>query len=65
MHMHHNAGFHLHPEDLPNQILGYNPTSHLNEEQQPTQPETEVTELKMKRWKLKPRARPLSLPKSL
>jgi hypothetical protein len=65
--MRRNAGLRSHPDDLPDRdFFGYDPTGHSDEEQQPpTQPETEVAEPKTKRRKLRPRAKPLSRTKPL
>ena len=67
--MRRNAGFRSHPDDLPDRdFFGYDPTGHSDEEKQtPTQPETEteVAEPKVKRRKLRPRAKPLSRTKPL
>ena len=60
--MRRNAGFRSHPDDLPDRdFFGYDPTGHSDEEQQPlTEPEAEAVEPKVKRRKLRPRAKPLS-----
>ena len=65
--MRRNAGFRSHPDDLPDRdFFGYDPTGHSDEERQPpTQSETEVTEPKVKRRKLRSRAKPLSRTKPL
>jgi hypothetical protein len=62
-----NAGLRSHPDDLPDRdLFGYDPTGHSDDEQQPpSQPETEVAEPKTKRRKLRPRAKPLSRTKPL
>ncbi|KAF8261321.1 hypothetical protein EI94DRAFT_1746273 [Lactarius quietus] len=65
--MRRNAGFRSHPDDIPDrEFFGYDPTGHSDEEQQPPkQPEAEVVEPKVKRRKLRPRAKPLSRTKPL
>ena len=65
--MRRNAGFRSHPDDLPDrEFFGYDPTGHSDEEtQEPVQPETEVGEPKVKRRKLKSKAKPLRRTKPL
>jgi hypothetical protein len=62
--MRRNAGFRSHPDDIPDrEFFGYDPTGHSDEETQerqpPVQPETEGEEPKVKRRKLKSKAKPL------
>ena len=69
--MRRNAGFRTRPDDLPDrEFFGYDPTGHSDEEMQQeeppvVQPETEVGEPKVKRRKLKSRAKPLRRTKPL
>src|SRR6266702_6168442 len=65
--MRRNAGFRSHPDDLPDrEFFGYDPTGHSDEEKPPVQPETEEAgEPKVKRRKLRSRAKPLRRTKPL
>ncbi|KAH9035839.1 hypothetical protein EDB84DRAFT_1437801 [Lactarius hengduanensis] len=62
--MRRNAGFRSHPDDR--EFFGYDPTGHSDEEQPAVQTETEASgEPKVKRWKLRSRAKPLRRTKGL
>jgi len=65
--MRRNAGFRSHPDDLPDrEVFGYDPTGHSDEEKPPVLPETEEAgEPKVKRRKLRSRAKPLRRTKPL
>ncbi|KAH9035829.1 hypothetical protein EDB84DRAFT_1484353 [Lactarius hengduanensis] len=65
--MRRNAGFRSHPDDLPDrEFFGYDPTGHSDEEQPAVQTETEASgEPKVKRRKLRSRAKPLRRTKGL
>ncbi|KAH9013405.1 hypothetical protein EDB85DRAFT_2033510 [Lactarius pseudohatsudake] len=65
--MRRNAGFRSHPDDLPDcDLFGYDPTGHSDEEQLGVQTETEASgEPKVKRRKLRSRAKPLRRTKDL
>ncbi|KAH9018251.1 hypothetical protein EDB85DRAFT_2012876 [Lactarius pseudohatsudake] len=65
--MRRNAGFRSHPDDLPDrEFFGYDPTGHSDEEQPGVQTEMEASgEPKVKRRKLRSRAKPLRRTKGL
>ncbi|KAI9439226.1 hypothetical protein H4582DRAFT_1947756 [Lactarius indigo] len=65
--MRRNAGFRSHPDDLPDrEFFGYDPSGHSDEEQPHVQTETEASgEPKVKRRKLRSRAKPLRRTKGL